>query len=137
MATGFRSSIIRPVEPDAAEAFTEQWVTAWNDHDLDGLLSHFADDAVFTSLYAAQLIPESGGVVRGKDALRRYWGMGLQRRPDLHFEVLGTYVGVNTVVINFRNQRGGVGCEVLTFADGVVVEGRGTWVDGVPYRSAE
>ena len=38
------------------------------------------------------------------DALRSYWEAGLQRIPDLHFEVLGFYMGIDTLVINYRNQ---------------------------------
>jgi len=112
-----------------ARTFVEQWVTDWNAHDLDKLLAHFADDIVFTSPVAAQLIAASGGVIRGKAALRDYWTEGLRRIPDLHFEVVATYVGVNTLVINYRNQRGGLVSEVLIFDGALVVEGHGTYLD--------
>ena len=84
----------------AARNFVAQWVTDWNAHDLDGLLGHFAEDVVFTSPAAAQLNASSGGVVRGKAALREYWTEGLRRIPDLHFEVVASYVGIDTLVIN-------------------------------------
>ena len=38
--------------------------------------------------------------------LRRYWSEGLPLIPDLHFDLLGVYVGVSTLVINYRNQKG-------------------------------
>ncbi|WP_405484522.1 nuclear transport factor 2 family protein [Streptomyces sp. NBC_00009] len=69
-----------------ARAFVDSWVTAWNAHDLDALLSHFADDVTFRSPVAAQLLGNDG-VMRGKDALRAYWAEGLRRIPDLQFEV--------------------------------------------------
>ena len=112
-----------------ARTFVEQWVTDWNAHDLDKLLAHFAEDVVFTSPVAAQLIASSGGVIRGKVALRDYWTEGLRQIPDLHFEVVATYVGVNTLVINYRNQRGGLVNEVLIFDGALVVEGHGTYLD--------
>ena len=68
------------------------------------------------------------GVVRGKEALRTYWGTGLGLIPDLHFEVQGVYVGVSTLVINYRNQAGGVVSEVLTFDGPLVREGHGTYL---------
>jgi hypothetical protein len=117
------------MELTVARTFVEQWVTDWNAHDLDKLLAHFADDIVFTSPVAAQLIAASGGVIRGKAALRDYWTEGLRRIPDLHFEVVATYVGVNTLVINYRNQRGGLVSEVLIFDGALVVEGHGTYLD--------
>jgi hypothetical protein len=43
--------------------------------------------------------------------------------------VLGLYVGVDQLVINYRNHLGGRVCEVLRFdADGQVVEGAGTYL---------
>lgn len=106
--------------------FVDDWVTGWNAHDLESVLSHFADDVVFTSPVAAELV--GGGVVRGKAALREYWSEGLRQSPDLRFEVMGVYVGVHTVVINCRNQRGGLVNEVLTFEGSLVAHGHGTYL---------
>jgi hypothetical protein len=112
-----------------ARAFVEAWLTGWNDHDLDSLLSHFADDVVFTSPAAARLVPGSGGVVRGKEALGQYWAEGLRRMPDLHFEVVASYIGVDALVINYRNQRGDLVSEVLVFDGPLVTSGHGTYLD--------
>ncbi len=43
---------------------------------------------------------------------------------------LGVYAGFDTLVINYRNQAGGLVNEVLTFADGLVVAGHGTYRTG-------
>jgi len=61
-------------------------------------------------------------------------GQGLEVRliPDLRFEVLGVYAGINTVVINYRNQAGGVVCEVLTFEGTMVRQGHGTYLARAP-----
>lgn len=111
------------------KTFAESWLAAWNAHDLDVVLSHFDDDVVFTSPVAAQLLDGSDGVLRGKAELRDYWTRGLNLIPDLRFEVVGVYAGVSTVVVNYRNQKGGLVCEVLHFRDGLVVEGHGTYVN--------
>ena len=110
--------------------FAESWLQAWNAHDLDAVLGHFADDAVFTSPVAAKLVEGSEGIIRGKAALREYWREGLRRIPDLHFELLGTYVGQTTLVLNYRNQAGGLVNEVLTFDGDLVVAGHGTYFAG-------
>jgi len=109
-------------------AFADAWVRAWNAHDLDALLVHFAEDVVFSSPVAAQLIEGCDGVLRGKPALRAYWSLGLERIPDLRFEVVGVYAGVTAIVIHYRNQKGGLVCEVMVFRDGLVVEGHGTYL---------
>lgn len=38
--------------------FAEDWLAAWNRHDVDAVLAHFHDDVVFTSPVAARVVPE-------------------------------------------------------------------------------
>jgi len=114
-----------------AQSFVEQWVRDWNAHDIDALLRHFTEDVVFTSPVAVRLFG-GDGVIRGKDALRAYWSEGVRLIPDLRFEVVAVYTGVNTVVINYRNQAGGLVCEVLTFDGSLVRQGHGTYLAQAP-----
>jgi hypothetical protein len=109
--------------------YVDEWVDAWNGRDLERVLAHFADDVVFSSPRAAAMVEGSGGVVRGKDALRSYWSASLARDPSLRFELIGAYVGVNAVVINYSNHRGQVVNEVLIVDGGLVVEGYVTYLD--------
>lgn len=110
-----------------AVAFAERWVKDWNAHDVEAVLAYFADDVIFTSPLADRLFPESGGVISGKDALRRYWNEGVRRRTGLRFELLGVYAGTDTIVIRFRTELGSDQCEVLTFGEGLVRTGHGTY----------
>ena len=110
-----------------AAAFAARWERDWNARDVEALLAHMADDVVFTSPVAARTVPGGDGVVRGKDALRAYWTTALARVPDLRFTVVAVYVGVGTLAIAYRNQRGQDCCEVLELTDGVVTRGHGTY----------
>lgn len=112
-------------------AFAATWCAAWNAHDLDAVLAHFHEDIVFTSPVAAKLMPESGGRIIGKAALRAYWTEGLRRIPDLHFTVEQVFAGVETVVIQYRNQLGVSVNEVLVFEGTRVRRGHGTYPVGV------
>jgi hypothetical protein len=100
-------------------------------------MSHFANDVVFTSPVAVQLLDDSEGVIRGKAALRDYWGEGLRRIPDLRFDVLGLYVGLSTLVINYRTQKGALVNEVLTFFGPLITQGHATYLgnDTNPVRA--
>jgi ketosteroid isomerase-like protein len=113
------------------QAFADEWCAAWNAHDLDRLLDHFHDDVLFTSPVAAAILPETVGAVRGKAALRAYWAEGLRRIPDLNFTVVGIFAGVDTLVIQYRNQKGVSVSEVLIFDGDKVRQGHGNYPVGL------
>jgi ketosteroid isomerase-like protein len=113
-----------PADP---QAFAEEWIAAWNARDLDKVLTFFAEDAVFSSPLAAKVVPESGGTVRGKAALRDYWGAALAQNPELNFELTALDAGIDVLLIGFRMNGGADRVEVLRFRGGLVVEGCGTY----------
>jgi ketosteroid isomerase-like protein len=106
--------------------FAKEWIDAWNRRDVEQVLTHYADDVVFTSPTAARVVPESLGVVRGKDALRSYWVRALEGHPDLEFTLLAVYAGVETVALRYRNEAGAEVVEVMTFREGLVAVGHAT-----------
>jgi ketosteroid isomerase-like protein len=110
-----------------AQRFTDAWLDAWNSHDIDAILDHFHDDVVFSSPLAQRIVEGSHGYVRGKDELRAYWTEGLARNEELHFTLEGIYVGVDTLVINYRNHTQKLVNEVLIFDGPLVIEGHGTY----------
>ena len=119
----------RPAAPAATPEpgeFAERWIAAWNARDIAAVVANYCDDVVFTSPTAARFVPESGGTIRGKDALRAYWDVALEANSDLHFELVAVYGGVDTLVLQYRNQIGGLVSEVLTFRNGLVSVGHAT-----------
>ncbi|WP_339706130.1 nuclear transport factor 2 family protein [uncultured Sphingosinicella sp.] len=107
--------------------FAAKWCADWNARDVERVLAHFHDDAVFTSPLAAQRVPESGGTVRGKAALRAYWTGGVRAVPDLHFTIEGVFGGVDMVTILYRNQAGIRVTETLRFDGAKVREGHAAY----------
>ena len=108
-------------------AFAEAWRAAWNAHDLDAVLALFHDDVVFTSPLALKVVPESGGILRGKQALRAYWSAALAQVPDLHFELTSLFAGVDSLLIGFRMNGGPERFEILRFRGDLAAEGHGTY----------
>lgn len=109
-----------------ARPFADRWIDAWNARDVEAVLTYYADNIVFTSPTAMRVVPQSGGIVSGKDALRSYWERAREGNPDLHFGLVGVYAGIDTVVLNYENQLGQLINEVLTFRDGLVAVGHAT-----------
>ncbi|MGZ4271901.1 MAG: YybH family protein, partial [Solirubrobacteraceae bacterium] len=61
------------IDQEPADRLAAEWVSAWNAHDLDAILAHYAEDVTFASPFVAALTDEESGVIRGRAALRDYF----------------------------------------------------------------
>jgi hypothetical protein len=103
------------ISPEEADILARDWVDAFNRHDLDAVLGHYAEDIEFCSPAVIDVMREHSGIVRGKEALRKYFGKALEKYPDLGFEVLHILTGVDSITILYRSlHRGRLGAEVMT-----------------------
>lgn len=91
---------------EQADHFAREWIDAWNSHDLDRILSHYRDDFVMASPRIALLTQEASGVLQGKAAIAAYWAKALAVSPQLHFTLIATYVGADSVAIHYAGPRG-------------------------------
>ncbi|MHB1960017.1 MAG: nuclear transport factor 2 family protein [Acidobacteriaceae bacterium] len=111
--------------------FAREWEAAWNRRDVEAVLEHFHEDAVFTSPLAQKIGVAADGVLKGKSAIRSYWETALAKSQasETRFQVTRVYQGVDTLVIAFviasKDQKVDR-VEVLRFKDGLVIEGHGT-----------
>jgi SnoaL-like domain len=104
------------IDKTFAEHFAIDWIESWNSHDLDRILSHYSDDFEMSSPLIAQIAGEPSGILKGKEAVGAYWKKSLMLIPDLHFELVTTLVGANSVTIYYRSARG-MAAEVFYFND--------------------
>jgi ketosteroid isomerase-like protein len=91
---------------DEARKLANDWVAAWNAHDLDLIMTHYEDAIELTSPAAAQLLGTPDGRVVGKQNLRAYFHRGLQAYPELRFQLEDVLWGINSVVLYYTNQKG-------------------------------
>jgi hypothetical protein len=104
-----------------AQTFAQEWVNSWNSHDLDRILSHYADDFEMTSPFIVSLMNEPTGTIKGKEKVRVYWAKALERIPDLKFELIAALSSVNSIAIYYNAVFGKRAVEVLFLdAQGIV-----------------
>ena len=116
-----------PVQAEFARAFAAEWVAAWNSHDLDVILTHYAEDVDLRSPVAQRLL-QGNGTVRGKAALREYFELGLKAYPHLRFDLVETLWGIETIVISYvNNVRGSKTAEVMLINEAGKI--RGVWAN--------
>ena len=105
------------MEPGFAQRFAEEWIAAWNSHDLERILEHYEDDFSMSSPIIATLAGEPSGKLQGKAAVGAYWSKALQKVPDLRFELLTVLAGVDSITVYYKGHRG-LSAEVLHLGAG-------------------
>ena len=80
----------QPLQAADMAAFGQQWIAAWNSHDLERVLALYAEDSEMTSDKIPALGFDAGGTLRGKASIRAYWGKALALLPNLHFDLIDT-----------------------------------------------
>jgi len=102
------------MEKGFAECFANEWIAAWNSHDLDRILAHYEDEFEMSSPLIPVLVRELSGKLRGKAAVGAYWAEALRKAPHLRFELVTALAGVDSVTIYYKGHRG-LSAEVLHF----------------------
>lgn len=89
-----------------ADHFAADWIAAWNSHDLDRILAHYHPDFEMSSPHIVAIAGEPSGRLRGRAAVGAYWAKALARLPDLHFRLIGCYLGADSVALHYQGVRG-------------------------------
>lgn len=104
------------VTNEFARQFAKEWIENWNAHDIEKVLSHYTDDFIIESPTALQRLPETNGIVKNKGSVREYWISALQAIPNLKFELLDVFLGVNSLSICYKSCASGQNVvEVMLF----------------------
>ncbi|MEW6474920.1 MAG: nuclear transport factor 2 family protein [Actinomycetota bacterium] len=115
-----RASVVSETE---AEAFVAEWMAAWNSHDVERILEHYADDIEYWSPFIAALAapggPGADGRLVGKEQVRPYFAAALERYPELHFDPPAhVAAGAGSVSFVYTSVNRLTAVETLVFAPG-------------------
>ena len=94
--------------------FAADWIDSWNNRDIERVLSHYSDDFEMSSPLIIKVAGEPSGALKGKQKIRAYWAKALQMDTNLHFELIATLVGVNSLALYYKTVRG-LSAEVFQF----------------------
>lgn len=80
----------------------DKWIKAWNDHNLDAILSLYAEELEFSSPKIKVILGENKDCKIGcKRELRAYFSISLERFPNLKFNITEFIVSDNKVVLEY------------------------------------
>lgn len=97
------------------QKFAEAWIQSWNTHDLDDILSHYAEDIEITTPMIRMALGVDNGTLKGKALVADYWQKALAKIPDLHFELYDVTVGVDSVALYYKSVMNKKAIEVMFF----------------------
>jgi ketosteroid isomerase-like protein len=109
-------------------AIAQKWLDAFNAHHIARLLELYDDNAVHFSPKLKIHQPETGGIIRGKDALRAWWQDAIDRLPSLHYQLNSLTADSHQVFMEYTRQVSGEEdidvAEVLRIRDGLIIASR-------------
>jgi ketosteroid isomerase-like protein len=104
-----------------AKKFATEWIESWNSHDLDIIMAHYSEDIEITTPMIKMAAGIESGSLKGKKAVRDYWQKALDKIPDLHFELVETTVGVDSVALYYKSIMNKMAIEVMFFNEAGLV----------------
>ncbi|CAF1265220.1 unnamed protein product [Adineta ricciae] len=105
------------LDKEFASQFTNDWINSWNSHDIQKIMSHYDDSISFTSPLIIQFNNDPTGTISNKKDLEDYFIRALKKFPDLHFELLSTFISVNSLVIHYKSVNNMIAMEYFEFND--------------------
>ena len=87
-------------------AFAQEWIEAFNAHDLERILSHYGEEVRLISPFYLQFTEGRSDELNGLSELRHYFGTALQRYPHLRFELLDVAAGSRGPCIQYHTNLG-------------------------------
>ena len=98
-----------------SKKFADEWIRAWNSHDLNKILSHYSDDFEITTPMIKMALGIDTGTLKGKSRIKDYWEAALVKVPDLKFELKEVTESVESIAIYYKSILGKMAIEVMFF----------------------
>lgn len=102
-----------PITPDQAAAFATSWYAAWNAHDLDRIMAHYAPHIEHSSPFIKRYNGTDDVAIKGIDGVRDYFRRALERNPTLRFDPMFVTTGLQSVLLVYRRMSGDLAGEVF------------------------
>jgi ketosteroid isomerase-like protein len=107
-----------------AKDFAQHWIKAWNTKDIDAIMTHYAEEVVFSSPLIITTQTNLTGILKGKAALSAYFTGALQRNPDLQFDLQHTMLGVRSITLLYMRSHTTLAAETMILNEqGLIIEG--------------
>ncbi len=91
---------------DELRVIAEHWIAAWNAHDLDAIMSHYADTVEFQADTVVRRWDRADGRLHGAAELREHFRRGLELAPTLSFTLEEVLSAPDGYAVIYRRDNG-------------------------------
>jgi len=91
---------------EEAKDLATRWLQAANTHNIDQIMSFYADDAELESPVVVKLMNDPSGKIKGQAALRAYFEKGVAAYPHMSLHLIETAYGVSSITAWYVNHKG-------------------------------
>lgn len=110
------------------ESIALQWFKAFNTHDLEKLLSLYDNEAKHYSPKLKIRMPETNGLVTGKEELRAWWKDAFDRLPSLNYVITSLTANESRIFMEYIRKVDGeedmLIAEILEIRNGLIFASR-------------
>jgi limonene-1,2-epoxide hydrolase len=114
--------------PNTLQSIAFRWFEAFNNKEIEKLLSLYDDEAEHFSPKLKIKKPETNGLISGKEALQNWWQDAFEKLPSLHYKVTSLTANSDRVFMEYIRQVSGeddlLVAEVLEVKNGKIVSSR-------------
>lgn len=114
--------------PEKLESIAFKWFDAFNNHNLEQLLSLYDDDAEHFSPKLKINKPETKGLIIGKNALRDWWQDAFNKFPTLNYKVTSLTANGDRVFMEYirtaKDEENMLVAEVLVVRENKIITSR-------------
>ncbi len=104
-----------PITESHAQSFAASWYAAWNAHDVNAIMSHYAPTIEHSSPFIKRYNGVDDTSIKGIEGVRDYFARALQRNPTLRFDPMCITIGLESVILVYKRMTGDLAAEVFFF----------------------
>src|SRR6476469_9436738 len=94
--------MVKEISDSFAKEHIQRWINAWNNKDLETVLSMFTEDIEFFSPKIKVITPEfNSEKVNNKQDLKHYWSTAKEKITSLHFTPKEYFIKGNICILEY------------------------------------
>ncbi|HEY1405803.1 MAG TPA: nuclear transport factor 2 family protein [Spirochaetota bacterium] len=90
------------VTQERSEAFIKSWTGAWNNRDIEAVMSHFSDDIENSTPLVRSLLGIESGTINGAKTVSTFWKQIMDTYPEMSIRAIKCWYGIGLLSVHWE-----------------------------------